>query len=498
MAVSTISMFYSSRNAFLHAKKDMIERDLNYCSQMLNFPELLSWFFDYSKNHVNEIVTADAFNKDLPFFEMDDRARSENTTVSELISRLSEEEKVKLASSIYNQLIMQFDSQSDVFKYGGLMCFDIRDNDRGFVFYEAAKGPNDRNSILGERCSIDIDSHPAIKDILSGDYDTTSFEIAPAEWEGDSNYYIGYKPLVLDGQIKAVIAIDYNWDDFHSQLINQIWLVAGIALAGMLICFLLLMILIDRIAIKPLSNVQKTVRQYMSDKDSDAAQELLKKIKTHNEIGVLADDVGALAHEITKYTEHIKTLTTEVMEALAQTIDAKDKYTNGHSFRVAMYSMMIAKELGMSKQQQVDVYYMGLLHDIGKIGIPNAIINKTSKLTDEEYDKIKQHPIYGYEILSQIQSMPELSIGARYHHERIDGKGYPDGLTGDQIPFMAKIIAVADSYDTMTSNRSYRKYLPQEVARSEIANNIGTQFDPVPAAAMLRLIDADTQYMLHE
>ena len=323
-------------------------------------------------------------------------------------------------------------------------------------------------------------------------------EVAKAEWESGSNYYIGYKPLVYDGELKAVMAINYNWDDFHSQLINQIWLMAGLMLAGMLLCCLILMLLINRIAIKQLSNVQKTVRQYMNDKDSDAAQELLKKIKTHNEIGVLANDVGELAHEITKYTEHIKTLTTEVMEALAQTIDAKDKYTNGHSFRVAMYSMMIAKELGMSKQQQVDVYYMGLLHDIGKIGIPNAIINKTSKLTDEEYDKIKQHPIYGYEILSQIQSMPELSIGARYHHERIDGKGYPDGLTGDQIPFMAKIIAVADSYDTMTSNRSYRKYLPQEVARSEIQNNIGTQFDPVPAAAMLRLIDADTQYMLHE
>ena len=273
---------------------------------------------------------------------------------------------------------------------------------------------------------------------------------------------------------------------------------AGLMLAGMLLCCLILMLLINRIAIKPLSNVQKTVRQYMNDKDSDAAKELLKKIKTRNEIGVLANDVGELVHEITKYTEHIKTLTTEVMESLAQTIDAKDKYTNGHSFRVAMYSMMIAKELGMSKQQQVDVYYLGLLHDIGKIGIPNAIINKTGKLTDEEYNKVKQHPIYGYEILSQIQSMPELSIGARYHHERIDGKGYPDGLTGDQIPFMAKIIAVTDSYDTMTSNRSYRKYLPQEVARSEIQNNIGTQFDPVPAAAMLKLIDADTQYMLHE
>lgn len=498
MSVSAVSMYYSSRNSFLSAKDDMIERDLNFSSEMLNYPEVMSWFFDYSKKHTNEIVSTDRFNNGLPFYEMDDRARAENTTVSEVIRRLSDEEKVKLAASVYSQIEMQFDSQSDIFKYGGLMCFDVRDSDRGFIYYEAAKGRDDSHSILGDRCSIDIESHPAIKKILDGNYNSITMEVAKAEWESGSNYYIGYKPLVYDGELKAVMAIDYNWDDFHSQLINQIWMMAGLMLAGMLLCCLILMLLINRIAIKPLSNVQKTVRQYMNDKDSDAAKELLKKIKTRNEIGVLANDVGELANEITKYTEHIKTLTTEVMEALAQTIDAKDKYTNGHSFRVAMYSMMIAKELGMSKQQQVDVYYMGLLHDIGKIGIPNAIINKTGKLTDEEYNKIKQHPIYGYEILSQIQSMPELSIGARYHHERIDGKGYPDGLTGDQIPFMAKIIAVADSYDTMTSNRSYRKYLPQEVARSEIQNNIGTQFDPVPAAAMLKLIDADTQYMLHE
>ena len=498
MSVSAISMYYSSRNSFLSAKDDMIERDLDYCTDMLNYPEVMSWFFDYSKQHSDKITTTETHSYGMGLFDIDERAKKEGRTVTELINSLSEEEKVKLAASVYAQITMQFDGQSDIFKYGGLMCFDVRSSDSGFVFYEAAKGRNDQNSRLGDRCSIDIDSHPAIKKILDGNYNSITMEVAKAEWESGSNYYIGYKPLVYDGELKAVMAIDYNWDDFHSQLINQIWLMAGLMLAGMLLCCLILMLLINRIAIKPLSNMQKTVRQYMNDKDSDAAKELLKKIKTRNEIGVLANDVGELANEITKYTEHIKTLTTEVMEALAQTIDAKDKYTNGHSFRVAMYSMMIAKELGMSKQQQVDVYYMGLLHDIGKIGIPNAIINKTGKLTDEEYNKIKQHPIYGYEILSQIQSMPELSIGARYHHERIDGKGYPDGLTGDQIPFMAKIIAVADSYDTMTSSRSYRKYLPQEVARSEIQNNIGTQFDPVPAAAMLKLIDADTQYMLHE
>ncbi|MBR6872864.1 MAG: HD-GYP domain-containing protein [Ruminococcus sp.] len=266
----------------------------------------------------------------------------------------------------------------------------------------------------------------------------------------------------------------------------------------MLLSCVLIMLFLRRVVIKPLSSVQLTLRNFMNDKDSAAAQEHLKTVTTKNEIGVLSGDVTALVREIDKYTEHIKKLSVEVMEALAHTIDAKDKYTNGHSFRVAMYSRMLAKELGLPAQEQDDIYYMGLLHDIGKIGIPGAIINKTSRLTDEEYEQIKMHPVYGYEILSEIESMPELSIGARYHHERIDGKGYPDGLKGDEIPYMARIISVADSYDTMTSNRSYRDYLPQDVVREEIEKNIGTQFDETAARAMLKIIKRDKDYMLHE
>ena len=497
-AIGVVAMYYSSRNSYLQAKNDMIERDFKFVTDMMEFPEVMSWFFDYSKQHSSEIK-APHEKTDYNFFDnVYTKLRDKNIPIDQMIDSLSEEEKLMLAQSIYRNLMISFDSQTNIFKYGGMVCIDIREKDRGFVYYEAAKKEKDNNSVLGDRFELELKSHPAIKKILDGDYDTYAFEVAPAEWENDSNYYIGYMPLVYNGEVKAVMAIDYNWDSFHSQLIDQIRLMAGILLGGMVLCCIILMILVNRLAIKPLSAVQLTVREYMKSKDSDAAHKHLKKIKTHNEIGVLADDVGALTKEITSYTEKIKTITTEVMEALARTIDAKDKYTNGHSLRVAMYSMMLAKELGMSKQQQLDIYYMGLLHDIGKIGIPNSIINKTTKLTDEEYEIIKKHPIYGYDILSQIQSMPDLSIGARYHHERVDGKGYPDGLSGYDIPYMARIIAVADSYDTMTSNRSYRKYLPQAVARSEIENNIGTQFDLAPATAMLSIIDRDTHYMLHE
>ncbi len=199
-----------------------------------------------------------------------------------------------------------------------------------------------------------------------------------------------------------------------------------------------------------------------------------------------------------KRQKEIERLSIEVTTALSQTIDAKDKYTKGHSNRVAKYSRMLAQALGEDEKTQENIYYVALLHDIGKIGVPNAIINKPGKLTDEEYEIIKTHPVIGSDILKTISSMPEISIGARSHHERYDGKGYPDGLAGENIPWIARIIGVADAYDAMTSNRSYRQYLPQDVVKAEIEKCRGIQFDPRVADAMLKLIDADKKYTMHE
>ena len=199
-----------------------------------------------------------------------------------------------------------------------------------------------------------------------------------------------------------------------------------------------------------------------------------------------------------KRQKEIEKLSIEVTTALSQTIDAKDKYTKGHSNRVAKYSRMLAQALGEDEKTQENIYYVALLHDIGKIGVPNAIINKPGKLTDEEYEIIKTHPVIGADILKTISSMPEISIGARSHHERYDGRGYPDGLAGENIPWIARIIGVADAYDAMTSNRSYRQYLPQDVVRAEIVKCRGVQFDPKVADAMIKLIDEDTQYVMHE
>ncbi len=194
----------------------------------------------------------------------------------------------------------------------------------------------------------------------------------------------------------------------------------------------------------------------------------------------------------------IKTLSVEVMEALAHTIDAKDEYTRGHSVRVAKYSRMLAEKMNLPEKECENVYYMGLLHDIGKIGVPNSIINSKNELTEEEYSVIKTHPGLGFDILAEIKSRPDLVIGAKWHHERFDGKGYPDGKAGEEIPLPARIIAVADSYDAMTSNRSYRSFLPQDKVRSEIKENSGSQFDPAIAECMLAIIDEDKDYKLHE
>ena len=229
---------------------------------------------------------------------------------------------------------------------------------------------------------------------------------------------------------------------------------------------------------------------------------VVKKVEQVLEMEYLHRKLKQEVHRQTKLAEDrlaaSERLFEETVMALAKTIDAKDAYTRGHSQRVARYARHIAHRLGWLEEEQRKIYFMGLLHDIGKIGVPEAIINKTTRLTDYEYGQIKQHTVIGSEILELVAEFPELAVGARSHHERYDGKGYPDGFAGSQIPVYARVIAVADAYDAMTSRRSYRDVLPQDVVRSEIAKGRGTQFDPQFADVMLQIIDSDTDYQLCE
>lgn len=210
------------------------------------------------------------------------------------------------------------------------------------------------------------------------------------------------------------------------------------------------------------------------------------------------NDYITMDAEIKESRRKNEQLTYQIMETLVHTIEAKDEYTKGHSTRVAEYSRMLAAKMGMSEEEQMSIYFMGTLHDIGKIGINDDIINKPGRLTDEEYAVVKSHPIMGYNILKNMSEIKDIEFGARWHHERYDGKGYPDGLSGEEIPAFARIIAVADAYDAMTSNRSYREIMPQEAVRAEIIRVSGTQLDPTIASYMVELIDADKDYKMSQ
>lgn len=176
--------------------------------------------------------------------------------------------------------------------------------------------------------------------------------------------------------------------------------------------------------------------------------------------------------------EELTMLFHDTLEVLSKVIDAKDRYTNGHSKRVAFYTKVIATAMGFSKEDVESSYGIALLHDIGKIGIPDEVLNKPGRLDSDEFEIMKTHASGGGEILERIHAWPDLVVGAKYHHERYDGGGYCDGLTGKDIPLIARIICVADAFDAMYSTRVYRKKMDLEVIIAELENNSGTQFDP--------------------
>lgn len=194
--------------------------------------------------------------------------------------------------------------------------------------------------------------------------------------------------------------------------------------------------------------------------------------------------------ELLRKQRENKIFETQMIRAFSKAIDVKDKYTNGHSARVAKYSQMIARQLGC-KQEQIDhIHNIALLHDIGKIFIPDHILNKPQPLTDEEFEVMKHHTSYGSDILKEIKIFPDMALGAGYHHERLDGNGYPNGTKGEDIPFSVRIVAVADSFDAMNSDRPYRERMKMDVIVSELEEAAGTQLDADVVRALLELIRA--------
>lgn len=183
-----------------------------------------------------------------------------------------------------------------------------------------------------------------------------------------------------------------------------------------------------------------------------------------------------------------KNITLESIQAIARTIDAKDEYTNGHSIRVGYYSKLIAQNLGMNSDEVDNIYYIALLHDIGKIAIPDSILNKPGRLTDEEFAIMKSHTTRGAKILKGISTIPQIIEGAKSHHEKYDGTGYPEGLKGEDIPYVARIICCADCFDAMASKRVYKEAFSLEKIISEFERCAGTQFDPDMAKLVVEMI----------
>ena len=220
----------------------------------------------------------------------------------------------------------------------------------------------------------------------------------------------------------------------------------------------------------------------------------IKLMKTLNELNELKASleiqVENRTHELDEEKKSYEELTLETLSSLANVIDAKDHYTKGHSTRVAAYSKGIAEQLGLSAQECEQIYFAGLIHDVGKIGINELILTKPGKLTEKEYEIVKAHSPLGGDILKGIKQFPVFEQVARSHHERYDGNGYPDKLKGEEIPFPARIVTVADTFDAMTSDRSYRKALSDETAIKELITYKGTQFDPYIVNAFLDLYNS--------
>ena len=203
--------------------------------------------------------------------------------------------------------------------------------------------------------------------------------------------------------------------------------------------------------------------------------------------------LNAISNESAIYIENsvlfadVRSLMMGLLHSLTSAVDAKDAYTCGHSHRVALLSQRLSKELGLPEPRIERVYMAGILHDVGKIGVPEAVLHKAGKLTAEEFEQMKRHPQIGSRILADIRQVQDLIPGVLHHHERYDGKGYPAKLSGRDIPEMGRIICIADCFDAMTSNRTYRRALPLEVALIEVRRCAGTQFDPEMAEAFLRI-----------
>lgn len=208
------------------------------------------------------------------------------------------------------------------------------------------------------------------------------------------------------------------------------------------------------------------------------------------------NSIKTLSTSLQEINEKLESAYTDSIQTLLYTVEAKTPYTKGHSLRVSDYSVLIGKKLNLPENDLQILKLGGLFHDIGKIGIPDNILFKKTKLTDYEYLEIQKHPLIGVKILSNSKMYKDILPIVKYHHEKYDGSGYPLGLHSDQIPYLARIVAIADSYDAMTSQRSYRNALTINEVKQEFLNNLGLQFDPIIGQLFLNILNYNYDELL--
>jgi uncharacterized domain HDIG len=216
-----------------------------------------------------------------------------------------------------------------------------------------------------------------------------------------------------------------------------------------------------------------------------------EKVKQDEAFIEMMKEKASVVKELDEKNVEIEKTYWDTMDTLIGIIEARDEITGGHSLKVCQYSVKLAEKMGLKSEEVSNIMKAAILHDIGKIGIPDYILLKPGPLTDEEYNMIMNHPEIGYQILSKINKLENILPMVLYHHERVDGKGYPRGLSGNKIPEGAKIIAVADSYDAMTSNRPYRKGLPKKEAKKRLISGAGTQFETKYVEKFIEILDSD-------
>lgn len=240
----------------------------------------------------------------------------------------------------------------------------------------------------------------------------------------------------------------------------------------------------------PLETIKRLDIQGYCEK-SDKFDQLLLLIESGIKSIKQMHEIQRINEKLRESNDKLEQAYLDMVETLRFTVEAKDTYTRGHSDRVAEYSVLIGKKVGLPEEQLKSLKIGGLFHDIGKIGIPDKILLKPDKLTDDEYSEIKNHPSIGAHILGSAEIFKDIIPIVKHHHEKFDGKGYPSGLKGEEIPYLARIAAIADTFDAMTSRRSYRNELELQVVKDEIKRCEGTQFDPQLAEVFLEILEND-------